>query len=108
MGGHPGPVSRLSLRRADGTVEDLDVNALYELRRGDVLEVTSSGGGGFGDPFERPAGLVADDVSNRYVSPAAARELYGVVIDPATGAADLRATEALRSAGRGSSGDGTR
>jgi N-methylhydantoinase B len=96
-GGLPGPESRLSLLR-NGTTEELDVNALYELRRGDVLEVTSSGGGGFGDPLERPAGLVADDVANGYVSPAAARDLYGVVIEPATGVVDVPATEALRRA----------
>lgn len=94
-GGLGGPLSRLHLRRRDGTERDLDVNALYELQSGDVLEITSSGGG-FGNSFERPHELVADDVANGYVSPAAARDHYGVVIDPATCKVDLPATEALR------------
>lgn len=54
----------------------------------------------FGDPFERPGELVADDVANGYVSPALARELYGVMIDPATGSVDREATNALRHARR--------
>ncbi|MBI3092269.1 MAG: hydantoinase B/oxoprolinase family protein [Candidatus Tectomicrobia bacterium] len=95
-GGRGGVLSHLSLRRPDGTEREIDVNALYELRSGDVLEVASSGGGGFGDPFERAIELVADDVANGYVTPAAARELYGVVIDPLTLNVDLPATEALR------------
>jgi N-methylhydantoinase B len=99
-GGRPGPIAQLRLRRADGSSAELDVNTLHELHRGDILEVASSGGGGFGDPFERPVEMVADDVVNGYVSPALARELYGVVIDPATGSVDREATNALRHARR--------
>jgi len=40
----------------------------------------SSGGGGYGDPFQRPAGKVLNDVLDRYVSPQQARNLYGVVL----------------------------
>lgn len=95
-GGGSSPVARVVLRRADGSVSNLDVNALYELQRGDVLEVTSSGGGGFGDPLARSAEKVAEDVDNGYVSVAAARDAYGVIIDAATGKVDLPATETLR------------
>jgi N-methylhydantoinase B len=41
----------------------------------------SGGGGGFGNPLERDAELVAEDVREGYVSRALAEKLYGVVLD---------------------------
>ena len=38
------------------------------------------GGGGFGDPLERPAERVLADVRSGYVSLEAARRDYGVVV----------------------------
>jgi N-methylhydantoinase B len=55
-----------------------------------------AGGGGFGDPHQRAAEKVAEDVRNAYVSVASARDYYGVVID-ADGQLDEAATMALRS-----------
>jgi N-methylhydantoinase B len=43
---------------------------------GDRLIVEMPGGGGLGDPAERPAELIAADVENGYVSPTSAREVY--------------------------------
>jgi len=48
----------------------------------DVLIVYQAGGGGFGDPIERDPNRVAKDVALGYVSLEAAREVYGVVVDP--------------------------
>ncbi|MBI4182957.1 MAG: hydantoinase B/oxoprolinase family protein [Proteobacteria bacterium] len=45
--------------------------------RGDVISVRTPGGGGYGNPRERPRELVAQDVRSGYVSPAAARDIYG-------------------------------
>ena len=39
------------------------------------------GGGGYGDPIDREPQLVLDDVAVGLVSEAAAREIYGVVVD---------------------------
>jgi len=41
---------------------------------------------------------VRNDVYQGYVTPAAAREFYGVVIDPKTFELDVAATDALRTA----------
>jgi N-methylhydantoinase B len=60
-----------------------------------VLRIGTQGGGGFGDPFERPAMRVAEDVVNGLVSVATAREAYGVVCDDG-GAIDEAATRRLR------------
>ena len=61
----------------------------------DVYFTHWQGGGGYGDPFLRPAELVAQDVSRHRVSPAAARDLYGVVLTDA-GIVDQPATELNR------------
>jgi N-methylhydantoinase B len=70
------------------------------LRRGDVLRLATSGGGGWGHPWDRPLERVRRDVLAGVVSLDAARTDYGVVVD-ASGTVDLRASEALRAGPRG-------
>jgi N-methylhydantoinase B len=70
------------------------------LRRGDVLRLATSGGGGWGHPFDRPLERVRRDVVGGVVSAESARRDYGVVID-ADGTVDGAATKALRGASRG-------
>ena len=65
------------------------------MNTGDVLRLGTQGGGGYGDPLERPATKVWDDVQDGYVSPETARRDYGVVCDLPSGF-DAEATEALR------------
>ena len=50
------------------------------LKRGDVVTIETSGGGGYGDPFERDPEYVLADVRSGYVSLEAARRDYGVVV----------------------------
>lgn len=69
---------------------------LTQLKPGDVVTMDAAGGGGYGPAHEREPERVREDVENGYVSIEAARERYGVVIDPGTLALDLPATEALR------------
>jgi N-methylhydantoinase B len=70
------------------------------LRRGDVLRLATSGGGGWGHPFDRPLERVRRDVLGGVVSVEAARDDYGVVIDE-VGTIDGSASQALRDAPRG-------
>ena len=42
--------------------------------------VRTGGGGGWGNPLERPATLVVEDVAEELISRQAARDLYGVVL----------------------------
>jgi N-methylhydantoinase B len=60
----------------------------------------SGGGGGYGSPLLRPAEEVAADARQGYISPAAVKELYGVVLDPDSFDVDVAATERLRAAMR--------
>ena len=59
------------------------------------LHLELPGGAGFGDPFERPAEHVAEDVRNGLVSMASARDDYGVALR-SDGSVDEEATAALR------------
>lgn len=73
-------------------------NVVVTIRPGERAANHNPGGGGFGDPFERPVELVLEDVRNRIVSPAAARDEYGVVLKPNSLEVDRAATAALRAA----------
>jgi N-methylhydantoinase B len=66
---------------------------------GQHVRLETPGGGGFGDPLAREPARVAHDVALGYVTPAAARRDYGVVIGE-NGAIDTAATTALRSGAR--------
>src|SRR5262249_39540973 len=70
------------------------------LRRGDVLRLSTSGGGGWGHPFDRPLERVRRDVLAGVVSVDAARTDYGVIVD-AEGTLDRTGSEALRAESRG-------
>jgi N-methylhydantoinase B len=47
---------------------------------GEVVEVWSAGGGGYGDPFDREPERVLADVQSGIISCARAKEVYGVII----------------------------
>lgn len=61
---------------------------------GESFRIESTGGGGWGAPLTRDPALVLEDVRDGYVSAAAARDTYGVVLDGA--AVDAAATAAAR------------
>lgn len=100
LGGRPGIVQRLTLTRGDAEPVEIDTNSFYTLNEGDVFEVISSGGGGFGDPHRRDAELVLRDVREGVVSVDAARTVYGVDIDPDTLEIRRDETRSIRAATR--------
>jgi N-methylhydantoinase B len=55
------------------------------LRNGDLLRIERPGGGGLGDPLERPAENVLEDVRQGYISIERAQSNYGVAIELAEG-----------------------
>jgi N-methylhydantoinase B len=77
-GGLPGGAGYTRVDRSDGTSDLLAPRqSAVRLSAGDVLVVATSGGGGLGDPRQRAPELVAADVAEGRVSPAAAAEIYG-------------------------------
>ena len=76
-GGGSGAVGRLTLSR-DGETRALGSKVGgVTLRRGDVITVETSGGGGFGAPSERDPAAIEADVETGYVTVASAASDYG-------------------------------
>ena len=48
-----------------------------KLKEGDEVKIQSPGGGGYGPPAERPPEAIEEDIRQGFVSPEAARQLYG-------------------------------
>jgi len=95
-GGKGAKPSKLVVKRKDGTIEDPEVHKFVTLNNGDIYEVWETGGGGYGDPFERPIEKVHDDVIDELVSIESARDDYGVVIAPETLKVNYEDTEKMR------------
>jgi len=96
-GGMSGAPSLFTHITPDGRRIDLGNTDVVPMGPGDIFNLTSGGGAGFGDPFDRPVGLVVRDVLRGRVTPSAALVDYGVVID-IDGVLDDAATRALRAA----------
>ncbi|MCC6523775.1 MAG: hydantoinase B/oxoprolinase family protein [Polyangiaceae bacterium] len=94
-GGGAGTLNKIELTYPDGRVyrtKGLDI--VREVPAGTRYLQLAGGGGGYGSPLLRPAELVQDEVRDGVVSLAAARDEYGVALDPDTLA--LRADETAR------------
>lgn len=95
LGGSPGTTGYTLLNPGTEKEKDIGKIDILELGVGDVLRIGTQGGGGYGDPLERPATVVWDDVLDGYVSAETAHRLYGVIGD-AGGRLDLATTQARR------------
>jgi N-methylhydantoinase B len=94
-GGQSGALCRPAMRKSGGEVVELEAWARVVLEPGDTIISISSGGGGYGPPYERDVERVLHDVSDGWVSVERAREIYGVVIRE-DGGVDESATTARR------------
>jgi N-methylhydantoinase B len=98
-GGREGDNNHIVLNPGTGR-EKVQGGSYNLLEAGEVLVNNTGGGGGYGDPFQREPGRVADDVRNGFVSVAAADREYGVVIDEQTQSVDEAATARRREMAR--------
>jgi N-methylhydantoinase B len=69
---------------------------VFPLMGNDALYVRWNGGGGIGDPLDRPAEKVLADIDAGLISEKAATDIYGIVCKD--GALDQSATQAMRAA----------
>jgi N-methylhydantoinase B len=79
-GGTPGSPGGNLLKRAGEKKFEWITGANIPVPLNSVGIVRTGGGGGWGDPLERPAALVAEDAAEGLISCKAARDLYGVVL----------------------------
>ncbi len=99
FGGRDGTLNRIELRYPDGSVyRATSKDMVTGVPSGTIYRQEAGGGGGYGDPKERPVEVVAAEVRNGIVSVEAAREIYGVALDPETSEVDEEETRTLRGA----------
>jgi N-methylhydantoinase B len=75
-GGHDGGRGNLRVQRGGETIQ-LTATSTFNLRKGDVIELTAGGGAGWGGPGKRSRAEVEADLANGFISQDAARRLYG-------------------------------
>jgi N-methylhydantoinase B len=95
LGGGDAAPARIRLR-SNGVETELPGKSVVRVRRGDRLYTQWCGAGGYGDPLLRDPERVLDDVLDDKISPARARDVYGVVLDSAGRRVDEAVTAARR------------
>jgi len=95
FGGAPGMGSMNEIDEGVGW-QEAPTKFVRSLPRGARLRHRTAGGGGYGNPFERPAEQVIEDIREGKVTIDGARSAYGVIVlsDPLR--VDALATECLR------------
>ena len=99
FGGHKGAVGKCEIYNAATSDEPREMHSKFHglhVNKDDVMVYYSPCGGGFGNPLERPAEKVLEDVLDQFYSADHAREAYGVVVDLDSETVDVAATEKLR------------
>ena len=107
FGGGKGAVGKYEIHNVNAPKDIKQYPAKFSGLRvveGDVASYFSPSGGGYGDPLERPAEQVLDDVLDDFITPKHALEAYGVVLMPADNgyawALDAAKTQAERTSRR--------
>ena len=76
-GGKDGTCNYVEVLRTDGRRERYAIATGVALNKGDVIRVTTGNGAGFGDPKERDAAAIAEDIAGGYVTAERAKAVYG-------------------------------
>jgi N-methylhydantoinase B len=99
LGGTDGGVNRVRIFHGGTAYVPPHLSKDQDIRiaAGDAIEVSTPGGGGFGNPLRRAADLVARDVAKGYYTRGQAEAWFGVVLTP-DGNVDAAATAATRAA----------
>lgn len=66
-----------TMREVFGTASNTKYSGIT-LEQGDQVLIRSAGGGGYGDPRERPRALVEEDLADGFIGREAAAQLYGL------------------------------
>ncbi|MBG9451304.1 5-oxoprolinase [Cytobacillus firmus] len=83
--GQDGSANEVYIEKVDGDVDGpFGIYPRYPLNKGDVVKLVTATGGGYGDPYKRPADQVAQDVKNGYITAAQANESFGVIVNEKT------------------------
>jgi N-methylhydantoinase B len=95
--GKEGTLNKIELMYPDGKIYKTTSKDLVEdVPEGTLLFQQAGGGGGYGDPYLRPAEKVRDEVRNGIISMEKAKKDYGVFVNPDSFEIDYERTEELR------------
>ncbi len=96
-GGLDGPKAEMWIENPEtGGTRILPTMANMFIAPGEICHTRAPGGGGWGNPLHRNSERVLADVVDGLVSADRAKQIYGVVVDPATLTLDLVETARLR------------
>jgi N-methylhydantoinase B len=95
-GGGEGARARHVHVTPDGERHELPSKCSTTLDAGSAFELQPAGGGGYGDPHERPPERVLEDVLDGYITAETALETYGVAVSGDPLGIDWETTEGLR------------
>ena len=99
FGGWDGAGGRLEIYNDADPAQGRDMPAKFSglrVEAGDVMAFYGPSGGGYGDPLDRSAEKVLEDVLDGFYTADAARSTFGVVVDLEAERVDEAATEAAR------------
>ncbi|SEQ59627.1 hydantoinase B/oxoprolinase family protein [Piscibacillus halophilus] len=84
-GGYEGSPNEFYVEKSNGEIDGpYGVYPRYQLQKNDVIKLRTATGGGYGNPYKRPAEQVAKDVKNEYYTVEEAKKLFGVEVNPDT------------------------
>lgn len=96
LGGKPASPAKCKLSNKKGEKLSLRSKDTKKVNKGDTIATMTSGGGGWGDPFDREPEKVRWDVLEGLVSAKRARDAYGVALTGVEFKVDKEKTKYLR------------
>ena len=97
FGGKVGSINEMEFSFPDGRRHKPKSKEIVpDIPSGTILRQVAGGGGGYGEPYQRPAEQVATEVRNGILTFNKAEKDYGVVVNPETFAVNLPETRRLR------------
>jgi N-methylhydantoinase B len=86
-GGHDGLTNHATVIRRDGSEEVYGKVSDVRVQRGELVRLVTATGGGWGAPRGRARARVLADLRDGFITPAIAREVYGVTVGAGEGGA---------------------
>ncbi len=76
LGGKAGAAATVTLTTPDGEIRDLPSKGAFQAPAGSVVDMLTPGSGGFGDPADRDARAIQEDLADGYVTPSRVQKDY--------------------------------